>query len=190
MNDLTMAATSVAVAGPKHMAHTAGQPTGLITVTVMLGMIMAIIDSTIVNVGLNDIGGNLGASVDEVSWIVTGYILANVIVMPLNGWLTILRTQGAPTPHRWCCSRWRRCCAGPPSISGWSRIASSSTAGAVQPTAQAILFETSAGTARSGDGDFGRAISPRPTRARRHRQRDLAANLHQHRSASSRSSRR
>src|ERR1700722_7461836 len=69
-------------------AHQENAPVALITITVMLGMIMAIIDSTIVNVALPTIGGNLGASVDEVSWIVTGYILANVCVMPLNGWLT------------------------------------------------------------------------------------------------------
>ena len=61
---------------------------GLITITVMLGLIMAIIDATIVNVALNDIAGNLGASIDEVSWVATGYILASVITMPLNGWLT------------------------------------------------------------------------------------------------------
>ncbi|MGH7755780.1 MAG: MFS transporter, partial [Vulcanimicrobiaceae bacterium] len=62
--------------------------TVLITVTVMLGMIMAIIDSTIVNVALDTIAGNLGASVDDAAWVVTGYILASVITMPLNGWLT------------------------------------------------------------------------------------------------------
>ena len=71
-------------------AHQENAPVGLITITVMLGLIMAIIDSTIVNVAINTIGGNLGASTDEVAWVATGYILANVIVMPLNGWLTAL----------------------------------------------------------------------------------------------------
>src|SRR5579864_1299172 len=65
-------------------------PLILITTTVMLGVIMAIIDSTIVNVALNDMAGNLGASTDEIAWVATGYILANVVVMPLNGWLTAL----------------------------------------------------------------------------------------------------
>src|ERR1700735_3681852 len=60
----------------------------LITLTVMLGVVSAIIDTTIVNVAITTIGGNLGASTDEVSWVATGYILATVIVMPLNGWLT------------------------------------------------------------------------------------------------------
>ena len=65
-------------------------PIALITITVMLGLIMAIIDTTIVNVAIGTIGGNLGATVDEVAWVATGYILANVVVMPLNGWLTAL----------------------------------------------------------------------------------------------------
>src|SRR5215467_6357826 len=73
---------------PNLFRHREEAPVGLITITVMLGLIMAIIDTTIVNVAINTIGGNLGASVDEVSWVATCYILANVIVMPLNGWLT------------------------------------------------------------------------------------------------------
>jgi len=68
--------------------HRANAPVALISITVMLGMIMAIVDATIVNVALNTIGGNLGASIDEVAWVTTGYILASVVVMPLNGWLT------------------------------------------------------------------------------------------------------
>src|SRR5579864_677164 len=56
----------------------------------MLGLIMAIIDASIVNVALNDMAGTLGASIDEISWVATGYILANVVFMPLNGWLTAL----------------------------------------------------------------------------------------------------
>ncbi len=65
----------------------ANPPPAMITLTVMLGL-MAIIDTSIVNVALNDMAGNLGSSVDEIGWVATGYILANVIVMPLNGWLT------------------------------------------------------------------------------------------------------
>ena len=60
----------------------------LVTTTVMIGMIMAIIDASIVNVALDKMAGNLGASIDEIGWVATGYILSNVIVMPLNGYLT------------------------------------------------------------------------------------------------------
>src|SRR5580704_13073277 len=70
-------------------AHAAaGRAQWIIAVTVLLGMIMAIIDATIVNVALDNIAGNLGASIDDAAWVATGYILASVITMPLNGWLT------------------------------------------------------------------------------------------------------
>ncbi|MDQ6825397.1 MAG: hypothetical protein M3007_08055 [Candidatus Eremiobacteraeota bacterium] len=43
----------------------------LVTTTVMIGMIMAIIDASIVNVALNTMAGNLGASIDEIGWVAT-----------------------------------------------------------------------------------------------------------------------
>ena len=48
---------------------------------------MQVIDSSIVNVALPDMMGNLGASLDEIAWVTTGYILASVIIIPLTGWL-------------------------------------------------------------------------------------------------------
>jgi DHA2 family multidrug resistance protein len=65
-----------------------GASLGLITVTVLLGTLMAVIDTSIVNVALDTMAGNLGASIEDAGWITTGYILSQVIVMPLNGWLT------------------------------------------------------------------------------------------------------
>ncbi|MBV8373547.1 MAG: DHA2 family efflux MFS transporter permease subunit [Candidatus Eremiobacteraeota bacterium] len=125
--------------------HREQAPVGLITVTVMLGLIMAIIDTTIVNVALNTIGGNLGATVDEVAWVATGYILASVVVMPLNGWLTALLGRKlfyaislalftvasllCGTAH----SIW---------VLVFYRVIQGLGGGALQPTAQAILFET------------------------------------------------
>jgi DHA2 family multidrug resistance protein len=118
---------------------------GLITITVMLGLIMAIIDSTIVNVALNTIGGNLGATVDEVAWVATGYILANVVVMPLNGWLTALlgrKTFYAVSLAVFTVASFL--CGTAHSI--WMlvfyRVVQGLGGGALQPTAQAILFET------------------------------------------------
>jgi len=55
----------------------------VVTGTVLLGTIMAVLDSSIVNVALPDMSGTLGASVSEITWVVTGYILANVIIMPI-----------------------------------------------------------------------------------------------------------
>lgn len=54
----------------------------------MLGVLMGVMDAAIVNVALPAISGNLGATVDEVAWVATGYTLGMMIVMPLNGWLT------------------------------------------------------------------------------------------------------
>lgn len=59
----------------------------MITTTVMLGALMAIVDTSIINVSLPAIGENLHASVDELSMIATGFIIAGVIVTPLVGWL-------------------------------------------------------------------------------------------------------
>jgi len=111
----------------------------------MLGMIMAIIDATIVNVALDNISGTLGASVDDAAWIVTGYILASVITMPLNGWLTAYfgrKTFYAASIAIFTISSFL--CGTATSI--WQlvfyRVLQGFGGGALQPTAQAILFET------------------------------------------------
>jgi DHA2 family multidrug resistance protein len=70
----------------------AGPPEGaehkyLIAFAVVLAALMQVIDSSIVNVALPDMMGNLGASLDEIAWVSTGYILASVIIIPLTGWL-------------------------------------------------------------------------------------------------------
>ena len=125
--------------------HREGAPVALITITVMLGMIMAIVDSTIVNVALNTIGGNLGASIDEVAWVTTGYILASVVVMPLNGWLTAYlgrkRFYAASlaifTIASFLCGTARSIW-----VLVFYRVLQGIGGGALQPTAQAILFES------------------------------------------------
>jgi DHA2 family multidrug resistance protein len=59
----------------------------IIAFAVVLAALMQVIDSSIVNVALPDMMGNLGASLDEIAWVSTGYILASVIVIPLTGFL-------------------------------------------------------------------------------------------------------
>ncbi len=56
--------------------------------TVLLGTVMAVLDSSIVNVALPDMSGSLGATIEEITWVVTGYILATVIIMPITGMLS------------------------------------------------------------------------------------------------------
>ena len=59
----------------------------LVTVAVMLAALMQTLDSTITNVALPNIQGNLGASQDEGTWVVTAYTMAAIIVIPLTPWL-------------------------------------------------------------------------------------------------------
>ena len=55
-----------------------------------LGAFMAVLDIQITNSSLADIQGTLGASLDEGSWISTGYLIAEIIVIPLTGWLGLV----------------------------------------------------------------------------------------------------
>jgi DHA2 family multidrug resistance protein len=67
-------------------SNTAGAA-ALITLAIVTATLLEIVDVTIVNVALPNIQGNFGASVDQAAWIGTGYIIANVIVIPLTPWL-------------------------------------------------------------------------------------------------------
>ena len=55
----------------------------------MLAALLQTVDLTIVNVALPTIQGNLGATVDEATWVLTGYVIANVVVIPLTPWLQL-----------------------------------------------------------------------------------------------------
>jgi DHA2 family multidrug resistance protein len=68
------------------MAET-GAKKWIITITVIIASLLELIDVTIVNVSLPQIMGNLGASIDDIGWIVTSYAVANVIILPMSGWL-------------------------------------------------------------------------------------------------------
>lgn len=57
-----------------------------IAIVVILGMIMSVLDTTIVNVALEDLSVELHASLDDIQWVVTGYMLALAAVIPITGW--------------------------------------------------------------------------------------------------------
>jgi DHA2 family multidrug resistance protein len=59
----------------------------IITFTVITAALLELIDTTIVNVALPDIMGNLGATLEDAGWVVTSYAVANVIILPMSGWL-------------------------------------------------------------------------------------------------------
>jgi DHA2 family multidrug resistance protein len=60
----------------------------IIAMVVTLAAVLELIDTSIVNVAIPDMMGNLGATLDEIAWVSTGYIIANVIVIPMSGWLS------------------------------------------------------------------------------------------------------
>lgn len=60
----------------------------IITITAILCALLEIVDTTIVNVALNDMKGSLGATLTDVAWVITAYAIANVIIIPMTSWLS------------------------------------------------------------------------------------------------------
>ncbi|UAY52100.1 DHA2 family efflux MFS transporter permease subunit [Ferruginibacter albus] len=59
----------------------------IITITAIFCALLEIVDTTIVNVALNEMRGNLGATLTEIGWVVTAYAIGNVIIIPMTSWL-------------------------------------------------------------------------------------------------------
>ncbi len=117
----------------------------LVTLTIMIGTLIAVIDTSIVNVAIPQIQASLGTSIDEIGSLVTFYIISSVIVMPLNGYLSALwgRKQfyaGAivlfTISSLLCTLSWNL-----PSLVCF-RILQGLGGGALFPSAQAILLDT------------------------------------------------
>jgi MFS transporter, DHA2 family, multidrug resistance protein len=72
---------------PVHSAPRAAINPWLIAVAVMSSTFMEVLDTTVVNVSLRHIAGNLSATTDEATWTLTSYLVANAIVLPMTGWL-------------------------------------------------------------------------------------------------------
>src|SRR5258707_7574283 len=60
----------------------------IIAMTVSLASVLELLDTSIVNVAIPHMMGSLGATLDQITWVSTGYIVANVIVLPFTGWLS------------------------------------------------------------------------------------------------------
>src|SRR3954471_22162608 len=71
----------------------ATEPTGInrpaITVCVILATLMQALDTTIANVALPHIQGSVSASQEQITWVLTSYIIATAIMTPLSGWLSL-----------------------------------------------------------------------------------------------------
>jgi DHA2 family multidrug resistance protein len=74
-----------AAASPQESAELSGSKLG-ITMVVMIAALMAMIDITIVNVALNDIRASFGTPIDQIGWVSTGYMMANIVIIPMTGW--------------------------------------------------------------------------------------------------------
>src|SRR3954468_7128319 len=61
----------------------------LIAIAVMAATFMEILDTSVANVALPHIAGNLSASTEESTWVLTSYLVSNAIVLPITGWLGI-----------------------------------------------------------------------------------------------------
>jgi DHA2 family multidrug resistance protein len=114
-----------------------------ITVAVMCAALMAMLDISIVNVALTDIRASFGTPLDQIGWVSTGYMMANVVVIPMTGWLQrrfgfrryfagsiLLFTVASAL----CGAAWSL-----PSLVAF-RILQGVGGGAIIPTAQSILF--------------------------------------------------
>ena len=117
----------------------------IVAVAVMFATFMEVLDTTVVNVSLPHIAGNLSATIDESTWVLTSYLVANAVILPLTGWLaTNLRAKAAAdgVGHRLHALASLLCGLAPnlPSLVAF-RLLQGATGGAMQPLSQAILLE-------------------------------------------------
>src|SRR6266851_1527358 len=117
----------------------------LIAIAVMSSTFMEVLDTTVVNVSLPHIAGSLSASVDEATWTLTSYLVANAIVLPLTGWLAgrfgrkrlLLGAVTGFTAASFFCGL-------APSLGFliFFRIIQGACGGGLQPLSQAVLLES------------------------------------------------
>jgi DHA2 family multidrug resistance protein len=117
----------------------------LIAVVVSIATFMEVLDTSIANVALAHIAGNLGASQDESTWVLTSYLVSNAIIMPLSGWLSSV--FGRKRFYMSCVAIFTISsflCGFAPSL-GWLlffRVLQGVGGGGLAPSEQAILADT------------------------------------------------
>ena len=117
----------------------------LIAVVVAMAAFMEVLDTSIANVALPHMAGNLGASNDESTWVLTSYLVSNAIVLPVSGWLATL--LGRKRFFLLCIVIFTLAsllCGAAPSLPMLIlfRILQGAGGGGLQPMAQAILADT------------------------------------------------
>ncbi len=116
----------------------------IVAVSVMFATFMEVLDTTVVNVSLPHIAGSLSASIDEATWALTSYLVANAIILPMTGWLAsvfgrkrlLMASVAGFTASSFLCGL-------APNLSMLIvfRILQGATGGAMQPLSQAVLLE-------------------------------------------------
>jgi len=117
----------------------------LIAMTVALAAFMEVLDTSIANVALPHIGGSLGASTDEATWVLTSYLVSNAIVLPLGGWASSL--MGRRNFFVFCITVFTIAsflCGAAPSLPVLllCRVLQGAGGGGMQPMAQAIMADS------------------------------------------------
>src|SRR5499427_3530274 len=116
----------------------------LIAVSVVFATFMEVLDTTVVNVSLPHIAGSLSASIDEATWALTSYLVANAIILPMTGWLAatfgrkrlLMLSVVGFTAASFLCGL-------APTLPMLIvfRVLQGATGGALQPLSQAVLLE-------------------------------------------------
>jgi len=117
----------------------------IIALTVMLATFMEVLDTSVANVALPHIAGNLAATIDESTWVLTAYLVSNAIVLPLAGWFSAL--FGRKRFYMICVTTFTLAsflCGLAPNLTMLIvfRILQGIGGGAMQPISQAILVES------------------------------------------------
>lgn len=116
----------------------------IVAIAVMFATFMEVLDTTVVNVSLPHIAGNLSATIDESTWVLTSYLVANAIVLPLTGWLAghFGRKRLLMTSVAGFTISSLLCGIAPtlPFLVAF-RLLQGATGGAMQPLSQAVLLE-------------------------------------------------
>jgi len=138
----------------------------LIVLTAGLASLLEIVDTSIVNVAIPTMMGNLGATLDEIGWVVTGYIISNAIVLPISGWLGT--RFGRRKYYMTCILLFvvtSVACGLAPNL--WTlvlfRIVQGAAGGALLPTSQALIQEAFPGRSGIGSALYGMVVIIGPT---------------------------
>src|SRR5690349_3077395 len=116
----------------------------LLILTAVMASLLEIIDTSIVNVAVPTMMGNLGITLDEISWVITGYIIVNGIVLPIASWMS--EQTGRKVYYTGCILLFTLSsvpCGMPPTLSVliFFRTLQGFAGGALLPTSQALIYE-------------------------------------------------